>query len=108
MPFQVHITRARNGWLARFPGNKDLDIEEEIHVYSDVDIPGADQATIEACSLREALMESFQDYTRSKHKAGIWFDVLPSRTTSDAALEGTTQDGCPCAPCSKPLQGRDP
>lgn len=108
MPFQVHITRARNGWLARFPGNKDLDIEEEIHVYSDVDIPGADQATIEACSLRETLMESFQDFTRSKHKAGIWFDVLPSRTAQDAALEGSPQGACPCALCSEVRRGQNP
>jgi hypothetical protein len=89
MPFEVHITRASNGWLVRFPADAALETTEQLHVFSDEDVPGLDQATVEACSLREALMEAFQDYMRSKHKAGISFDVRPSRTAEDAAREET-------------------
>lgn len=95
MPFEVHISRACNGWIVRFPADVALGTSEQIHVFSDVDNHTADQATLEASSLREALMESFQDFMRTKHKAGIWFDVLPSSTAEDAALEESTSGGEP-------------
>ncbi len=90
MPFEVHIKRASNGWIVRFPADVELDTSEQLHVYEDPSTP-RDPDISAASSLQAALWAAFGDNLQSKHKAGLVIDVRASRST-----EESTPKDCPC------------